>query len=87
MDILCPQRHVIETYYSSGHARTIKSIPKEYEKMSKLMDDAVTWRIIPSAAVPFSVFFGAGDMQLMVLPGFTGAVEYHPIWVMRQFGF
>ena len=26
-------------------------------------------------------------MRLVVLPGFTGGVEYHPIWVMRQFGF
>ena len=25
-------------------------------------------------------------MRLVVLPGFTGGVEYHPIWVMQQFG-
>ena len=26
-------------------------------------------------------------MRLVVLPGFTEGVEYHPIWVIRQFGF
>ena len=86
-DILCPQRHAIEAYCSRGHARTIKSILEEYEKLSKLTDDAVTWRIIPSATEPFTIFFGARDMRLVELPGFIGGVEYHPIRVMRQFGF
>ena len=62
MDILCPQRHAIEAYCSSCHARTIKSVPEEYENLSKLTDDAVTWRIISSAAEPFTVFFGTYDM-------------------------
>ena len=83
MDLLHPQRHANETYYSSGHARTIKTVLEEYQKLSKLTDDAVTWRIIPSAAEPFIVFFDARDTRLVVLPGFTGGVEYHPIWVMR----
>ena len=42
MDILCPQRHAIKTYRDSGHAKTIKSVPEEYEKLSKLTNDAVT---------------------------------------------
>ena len=84
---MCPQRHAIEAYCSSGHARTIKSVPEEYKKLSELMDDAVTWRIILSAVEPFTIFFGTRDMRLVVLPGFTGSVEYHPIQVMRQFGF
>ena len=55
--------------------------------MEKLTDDTVTWRIIPSAAEPCTVFFGARDMRLVILPGFTQGVEYHPVRVMRQFGF
>ena len=35
---------------------------------------------------PFTVFFGTRDMRLVVLPRFTGGVEYHPIRVIRQFG-
>ena len=61
--------------------------PKEYEKLSKLTDDTVTWRIIPSAVEPFTVFFGTRDMRLVVLPGFIEGMEYHPIRVMRRFGF
>ena len=83
MDILRPQAYAFETYCNSGHAKTIKSVQEEYEKLSKLMDDAVIWRIIPSAAEPFTVFFSTYDMRLVVLLGFTGGVEYHPIWVMR----
>ena len=40
-----------------------------------------------TAAEPFTVFFDARDTRLVVLPGFTGGVEYHPIRVMRQFGY
>ena len=87
MDILCPQAHAFETYCNSGHTETIKSVKEEYEKLSKLTDDAVTWRDIPSAVEPFTVFFGTRDMRLVVLPGFTAGVEYHPIRVMWQFGF
>ena len=83
MDFLRPQRHAIETYCSNGHARTIKSVLEEYQKLSELTDDAVTWRIISSAAEPFTVFFDARDTWLVVLPGFTGDVEYHPIRVIR----
>ena len=43
IDILRRQKQAFETYCSSGHAKTIKSVHKEYEKMSKLTDDAVTW--------------------------------------------
>ena len=42
MDILHPQRAAFETYCSTSHARAIQSIPKEYEKLSKLTDDAIT---------------------------------------------
>ena len=79
--------HAFEAYYNSGHAKTIKSIKEEYEKLSELTDDAVTWCIIPFAAEPFTVFFNTRDMRLVVLPGFTAGVEYHLIRVMRQFGF
>ena len=43
----------------------------------------VTWHIIPSMAEYFTVFFSAHDRRLVVLPGFIGGIEYHPIWVMR----
>ena len=62
MHIVRPQRHAIEAYYSNGHARTIKSVPEEYEKVFELTDDTVTRRIFPSAAEPFTVFFGTRDM-------------------------
>ena len=81
--MLRPRGHAIETYYNSGHARTIKSVPEEYKKLFELTDDTVTWRIIPSTAEPFTIFFDTRDAQLVVLPGFTGGVEYHPIRVMR----
>ena len=42
MDILRPQAHAFETYRNSSHAKTIKSIQEEYEKLSKITDDAVT---------------------------------------------
>ena len=38
-------------------------------------------------AEPFTVIFSTRDVRLVVLPGFTEGVEYHPILVMRQFGF
>ena len=87
IDLLRPQVHAFEAYCSSGHAKAIKSVKEEYERLSGLTDDTVTWRIIPSAAEAFTVFFNTRDMRLVVLPGFTAGVEYHPIRVMRQFGF
>ena len=87
MDILRPQMSAFETYCGTGHAQAIKSVREEYQKLAKLTEDTVTWCIIPSAAEPFTVFFSARGMWLVVLPGFLGGVEYHPIWVMRQFGF
>ena len=86
LNLLRPQGHVIEAYCNSGHARTIKKVPEEYKKLSELTDDTVTWRIIPSAAESFTIFFDTRDARLVVLPGFTGGVEYHLIRVMRQFG-
>ena len=55
--------------------------------MAKLTEDAVTWHIVPSAVEPFTVFLSTHDKRLVVLLGFTGGVEYQPIWVMRQFSF
>ena len=85
LNLLRPRVHIIETYCNSGHASTIKKVPEEYKKLSELTDDTVTWRIIPSAAEPFTIFFNTRDVRLVVLPGFTGGIEYHPIRVMRQF--
>ena len=59
------------------------SVPEEYKKLFELTDDAVTWRIMPSTAKLFTVLFNARDMRLVVLPGFTRGMEYHPIQVMR----
>ena len=87
MEIVHPQRFAFKTYYSSGHARAIQSVREEYEKLAKLTEDAVTWRIVPSTAESFTVFFSTHDMRLVVLPGFTRDVGYHPIWVMWLFGF
>ena len=86
MDILRPQRSTFETY-CKGHTETIQSVHEEYEKLAKLTEEAVTWHIILSTAESFTVFFNGRDMRLVVLQGFTGGVEYHPIQVMRQFGF
>ena len=87
IDILRPQRQAFETYCSNGYAKTIKGVREEFEKLSKLTDDAVTWCIIPSTAELFTVFFSTRDMRLVVLPGFTEGVEYHSIRVMWQFDF
>ena len=38
IDILRPQKQAFETYCSSGHAKTIKSVQEEYEKLSKLTE-------------------------------------------------
>ena len=87
MYILHPQRSAFEMYCSSRHAKTIKNVCEEYERLEKLTDDTVTWCIIPSAKEPFTVFFGPRDRRLVVLLGFVGGIEYHPIRVMRQFDF
>ena len=42
MDILCPQRSAFETYCGTSHAQAIKSVHKEYQKLAKLTEDAVT---------------------------------------------
>ena len=81
------QCSTFEIYCRSRHSRIIRSVYEEYEKLERLTEDAKIWRIIPPAAVPFVVFFNKSDMQMIVLPGFAGGVEYHPIRVMRQFGF
>ena len=78
VDILRPQKHAFETYCSSGHAKTIKTVREEYERLEKLTDDTVTWRIIPSAARPFTIFFDARDMRLVVLPGSSKAWSITP---------
>ena len=77
--ILHLQRTAFETYCNNSHARIIKSVYEEYERLEKLTDDTVTWRIIPSAAEPFTVFINTCNRRLVVPPGFTGGVEYHPI--------
>ena len=87
MEILRLQSSAFEAYCRSGHARTIRSVCEEYEKLEKVTKDAVTWRIVPSSVEPFTVFLSTCDMRLVVLSGFTGNVEYHPIRVMRQFDF
>ena len=74
LDLLCLRGHIIETYCNSGHARTIRKVPEEYKKLSELTDDIITWRIIPSAAEPFTIFFNTRDAQLVVLLGFTRGV-------------
>ena len=79
--------HAFEAYCSSDRAKTVKSVKEEYERLSALTDDAITWRIIPSVAEPFTVFLNARDTRLIVLPGFMASMEYHPIRVMCQFGF
>ena len=83
LDILRPRGNAIETYCNSGHARTTKSVLEEYKKLSELTNDTVAWRIIPSAVEPFTIFFNTRDARLVVLPGFTGGVEYNPVRVMR----
>ena len=86
MEILHPQSSAFETYYRSGHAQAIQGISEEYEKLERLTKDAVTWRLVPTVVEPFTVFFNARNMRLVILLGFTEGMEYHPIRVMRQFG-
>ena len=84
---LCPQRPTFESYYRSGHAQTIGSVREEYENLWGLTEGAVIWRILPATAEPFIVFFNGSNTRLVVLLGFTGGVDFHPIQVLRQFGF
>ena len=87
VEILRPQRSTFESYCSFSHSRTILGVRKTYQQLESLTEDRVTWRIFSSAAEPFLVFFNDSDMRLIVLPGFTGGVESHPINVMHQFDF
>ena len=81
-----PQRLVFEGYCRSGHARAIRSVREKYEKLEGQTGDTVVWRILPTVADLYTVFFNENNAQLVVLPGFTGGVEFHPIQVLRQFG-
>ena len=81
-----PQRLVYESYCHSRHAQAIGSVREEYEKLEGLIGDTVVWRILPSTVDPFTVFFTGNNAQLVVLSGFTRGIEFHPIWVLRQFG-
>lgn len=87
VEILHPQHSTIDAYCSSGHSRTISSVHEMYDRLEGLIEDSVTWCIIPSDAKPFAIFFNDSDMQLIVLLGHTVGVEYHSIHVIRQFGF
>ena len=87
VEVLNPQHSAFDAYCSSGHSRTIPNVCDMYERLEGLIVDIVTWRIIPSDVEPFTVFFNDSNMQLIVLPGFTGGVEYHLIRLMRQFGY
>ena len=59
-----------------------------YERLESLTVDTVTWHIIiPSDAKSFTVFFNDSDIRLIVLPRFTGGVEYHPIHVILHFDY
>ena len=77
------QRHAFESYCRSGHARTIGSVWEVYEKLEGLTEDIVIWRILPTAAEPFTMFFNGNNTQLVVLLGFAGGVEFHPIRELR----
>ena len=81
------QCSTFDAYCSSGHSWTISSVHEMYERLEGLTEDDVNWRIIPSDVEPFAVFFNYSDMRLIVLLGFIEGVEYHPIHVMRQFGY
>ena len=85
--VLRPQRPAFESYCRSGHGRTIGGVQEEYEKLEMLTKGTVIWRILPTTAEPFTIIFNGGNMRQVILLGFTGGVEYHPIWVLRQFGF
>ena len=83
VEIMHPQRSTFDSYCHSGHSRTIPCVRDVHCVLEALIEDLVTWRIIPAVAEPFTVFFNDSDMRLLVLPGFTRGVEYHPIRVMR----
>ena len=87
VEILHPQRSAFDAYYCNGHSRTISCVRDVYNVLEGLIEDSVTWRIIPADAEPFAAFFNDSDMRLIVLPGLTEGVEYHPIRVMQQFGY
>ena len=87
VEILHPQRSAFDAYCRSGHSRIISCVHDVYNVLEGLTEVSVTWRIIPADAEPFAAFFNDSDMRLIVLLGLTGGVEYHPIRVMRQFGY
>ena len=77
-----PQRPVFEGYCRSGHARAIGRVREVYEKLEGLTGDTVVWRILLTVVDPFTVFFNGNNARLVILPGFTGGVEFHPIRVL-----
>ena len=85
VEVLHPQHSAFDAYCSTGLSRTIPSVREMYERLGSLTVDTVTWRIIPFDVVPLAVFFNDNDTLLIVLPGLTKGVEYHPIRVMCQF--
>ena len=87
VEILHPQCPTFDAYCSNGHSHTIPSVRDMYDRLEGLTEDSVTWCIIPSDTVPYAVFFNDSNMWLIVLPGLTGGVEYHPIPVMQQFSY
>ena len=82
-----PQCPIFESYCRSGLARAIGSVREECEKLEGLTGDTVVWQILPTMADPFTVFFNGNNSRVVVLPGFTRGVEFHPIQVLRQFDF
>ena len=87
VEILHPQRSAFNAYCRSSHSQTISCAHDVYNVLEGLTEDSVTWHIIPADVEPFVAFFNDSSMRLIVLPGLTGGVEYHPIRVMRQFGY
>ena len=87
VEIPHPQCSAFDAYCYNGHSRTIFCVRDVYNVLEGLTEDSVTWRIIPADAEPFAAFFNDSDMRLIVLPELTEGVEYHPIRVMRQFGY
>jgi len=89
MKLVRPWSGIFEAYSRTHHASSLPGVPELCDRLKDLAEaeDTVTWCILASEPRTFTAFFNTTDIRLVVLPGFTGGVEYHPIRVLRQFGF
>jgi hypothetical protein len=61
---------------------------EQQERIMSVIDEEVDWSLLPIAPPkPVRLWINDTDARVMVLPGLTGGVEYHPDRVLRQLGY